>query len=321
MNSVFKQNPGFSATIPEFIINRPTTFGAIDIFINQRTLQEEGVTVPLFPYVVVSEDTNINVENTEDDKDLSYFYKCIDSAILLCGETGLVPKIIVWTKSAVITGYFEARVREKYTGALVGSMTANTPYKERDHLIEKFRAADVLSVIFNYDIISEGTSIDGTTDTIVGRNLGQIKIIQIGGRSIRLHSIDRIAIVQKKITPLVADGWIKPNGRIWFYQESDSLESIETTNSNIALIHELNNAGVINLKDVRFVKKPKGGGEDTTENIMEDPEEPDPKFVQAFFDKLKVLQYNATTVRSFSNLNLITDDGNYAKQLLSLFRT
>lgn len=291
LNSVFKETIGYSATIPDFIKNHPELFGPIVVTINQKTLQEEGVTIPLRPIVIVSDSEELNSTLNEDDKDVTFFVKAIEEEIKYCRITGIVPKMIFWAKNAVVTGYFENKIREKYPNALVGSMTAATPYKQRDDFFNKFSDSSEMSILFNYDIVSEGTDIAGATAVVVGRGLGNIKLTQIAGRPIRLYNVDRLALREGKIKPLQEKGWMKPEGRIYLYEESDSLSSSESVSDTIRYLQILNSGGLIDIEDAKFLKKPKGNEPPSEPGVMDDPDSPNPEFQDKFYQILRVQEY------------------------------
>lgn len=291
MNSVFKETIGYSATIPDFIKNHPELFGEIKHTVDQKTLQEQGVTVPLRPIVIVSDSEELNSTLIEDDKDLTFFIKAINEEINYCKITGIIPKIIVWTKSAVITGYFENKIREKYPNALVGSMTAATPYKQRTEFFNQFSSSTDMSILFNYDIVSEGTDIDGATAVVVGRGLGNIKLTQIAGRPVRLLLADRQSLRDGKITPLISNGWLKSEGRIYLYEESDSLKSTESISDTIKYLQNLNAGGLIDIEDAKFLKKPKGNDPKGEPGVMDDPDAPNPEYQEQFYQILRVQEY------------------------------
>jgi hypothetical protein len=304
MNSVFKQTIGYSATIPDFIKNHPELFGEIKITINQKTLQEEGVTIPLRPIVIVSDSEELNLTLNEDDKDVTFFVKAIEEEIKYCRITGIVPKMIFWAKNAVVTGYFENKIREKYPNALVGSMTAATPYKQRDDFFKKFSDSSEMSILFNYDIVSEGTDIAGATAVVVGRGLGNIKLTQIAGRPIRLYNEDRVALREGKIKPLQEKGWMKPEGRIYLYEESDSLSSSESVSDTIRYLQTLNSGGLIDIEDAKFLKKPKGNEPQGEPGVMDDPDSPNPEFQDKFYQILRVQEYK-TRYTQMSGIELM----------------
>jgi len=291
LNSAFNETIGYSATIPDFIKNHPELFGRIAITINQKTLQEEGVTIPLRPIVIVSDSEELNSTLNEDDKDVTFFVKAIEEEIKYCRITGIVPKMIFWAKNAVVTGYFENKIREKYPNALVGSMTAATPYKQRDDFFKNFSDSTEMSVLFNYDIVSEGTDIAGATAVVLGRGLGNIKLTQIAGRPIRLYNTDRVALSKGKIKPLKEKGWAKPEGRMYLYEESDSLSSSESVSDTIRYLQTLNSGGLINIEDAKFLKKPKGNEPQGEPGVMDDPDLPSPEFQEQFYQILRVHEF------------------------------
>lgn len=297
LNRAFDQNVGFSATVPDFIFNHPEIYGDVVEGPDQPILQQEGITLPLIPIVVWSDDEVQNSNLVEDDKDLTYFKKVIDLEIEQCKTTGQTPKVIIWTRSATITGYFESKIKELYKNALVGSMTANTSYKERYEFFEQFKASTELSVLFNYDIVSEGTDIDGAGAVAIGRTVGQIKLTQIAGRPVRMALQDRQELAKGNISVNDRSNWLKPEGRIYLYEESDSLSSSETITSAVKFLCELNESGLTKIKDAKHIKKPKGANNKQPPGAMDEPEAPNPDFVENFYKALKKVAYRTKYVK------------------------
>lgn len=68
------------------------------------------------------------------------------------------------------------------------------------------------SILFHYDIVSEGVDLPGATGILPLRYLGNIKIIQAIGRVLRLNSEDKKRILNKDVSMEDKNNWIKPYG-------------------------------------------------------------------------------------------------------------
>jgi hypothetical protein len=315
MNRVFAQNCGFSATVPDFVYDHSELFGPVIAGPDQATLQAQGVTVPLTPIVIVSSDEDQNQNLSDDDKDFTYFDKAFTEETKYCAQTGMIPKVIIWSRHAYTSGYYEAEFRKKYPNALVGSMTAATPYKTRADFFDKFVNSTVPAILINYDIVSEGTDIDGATAVIIGRGLGQIKLTQIGGRPIRMFGVDRVALNEGKIKPLDPTGWIKPEGRAYFYEEEDSLASTETVSESVQYLLKLQEGGLIDIKNAKFLKKPINPKPPESAGVMDDPEETVIEFQQKFFDILKKNEYRVQIKQDLKLIGSQTKTDNFLSNL------
>jgi superfamily II DNA or RNA helicase len=85
------------------------------------------------------------------------------------------------------------------------------PIKELD----AFRAYPQNAIIFQYDIISEGIDVPGITAILLLRGVGDIKVVQTIGRTLRLDPSDRSAIKAGVIKPGdFSSLWKKPYGSI-----------------------------------------------------------------------------------------------------------
>jgi hypothetical protein len=72
------------------------------------------------------------------------------------------------------------------------------------------------SILFHYDVISEGIDLPGTTAILPLRELGEIKIVQAIGRALRVVVADRKLFAEGKIVARDSKGWNKPFGWILF---------------------------------------------------------------------------------------------------------
>ena len=68
------------------------------------------------------------------------------------------------------------------------------------------------AVIFNVDMLTEGIDLPSITGVMPLRNLGLTKLIQLIGRAIRLHRLDRKRLYGKEIEPQDVKSFIKPYG-------------------------------------------------------------------------------------------------------------
>jgi superfamily II DNA or RNA helicase len=83
----------------------------------------------------------------------------------------------------------------------------------REDVFNTFTTAE-RSILFHYDIVSEGVDLPGATGVLPLRELGQIKMIQTIGRVLRLHPIDRERFDRGEISVTDRSEWIKGYGWI-----------------------------------------------------------------------------------------------------------
>jgi superfamily II DNA or RNA helicase len=70
------------------------------------------------------------------------------------------------------------------------------------------------SIIFNVDMLTEGIDLPSITGVMPLRNLGATKLIQLLGRCLRLHKLDRKALYSKEFPPEQRNNYIKPYGHL-----------------------------------------------------------------------------------------------------------
>lgn len=152
-------------------------------------------------------------------------------------------------------------------------------------------------IIFHYDIISEGIDIDGITGTLIMRNHGLTKVIQIIGRTLRLYIIDRMNKHNLSIDDL--GQWQKGYGFVTL----PIIEGSDKTNDDIAYIKQviewLRSEGYRPEEDV-IISEPRG----------EDDTGDEPDQINKKKKKNKTTQY----------LNEILDIKNYVEPIESLTR-
>jgi hypothetical protein len=108
---------------------------------------------------------------------------------------------------------------------------------------------------------------------------------------------DRVALNEGKIKPLDPTGWVKPEGRAYFYEEEDSLASTETVSESVQYLLKLQEGGLIDIKNAKFLKKPINPKPPESAGVMDDPEETVIEFQQQFFDILKKHEYRTKFIK------------------------
>lgn len=81
----------------------------------------------------------------------------------------------------------------------------------RRNIFEKYQTA-TFSVLFHYDVISEGIDLAGTSGVLILRALRDIKATQGVGRALRILWKDRIGVQSGNIEVGSVNGWLKPFG-------------------------------------------------------------------------------------------------------------
>lgn len=90
------------------------------------------------------------------------------------------------------------------------------------------------ALIFNVDMLTEGIDLPGITGVMPYRNLGQTKLIQLIGRALRLHKIDRKRIYSGELEAGDYKNYVKPYGHFIVPENlstiNDYPEMIKTAN-------------------------------------------------------------------------------------------
>lgn len=205
---------------------------------------------------------------TEDDtKEFTYVLKTMSWEIKYRALTNCPVRILVFSSGAAKTEKFRRITKMLYPGWDVFNVTADTPPRERKKIFEQFKKSP-FAILYNYDIISEGSDLDGASAVVLGRNVGQIKLIQIVGRVVRITPADKVAVKETK-TRKVDDpaGWQKFFGHIYYYMETQDPENSNYYKKLKEQLRELYSAGYESIiEDSVIIKMP------TTDlNVIEDP--------------------------------------------------
>ncbi len=126
-------------------------------------------------------------------------------------------RIIIFCKNATDAHDFadSATLRTELPDFTIDAVTS---YKEkmkrkREEIFESFKK-EKYSIIFHYDVLSEGIDLPGATGILVLRALKEIKATQGVGRTLRALAEDRFNLSIGKIEVGDSSGWQKPYGWI-----------------------------------------------------------------------------------------------------------
>jgi hypothetical protein len=205
-------------------MNNTDRFGEIISKVLPNELIEAGVILP--PRIRVCQyNPNMYIdENSEEELRINiamicagvraheHFYFGESRVIISCGNAVTEPK--GYMKSEVVQrifpNYYMAAVTSDYCiEKNVGETHFTTA--NRDEVFKKF-AEHSHSLMFHYDVVGEGIDFPGVTGLLPLRALGNIKVIQSIGRTLRLHPIDRDALALGTITTSDRSVWCKPFG-------------------------------------------------------------------------------------------------------------
>jgi len=301
LNKAFSKVYYLSATVPEFVIQHPELFGEVLISIPQSRLQEEGLTIPVIPTVI--DLAEINDASTTDELDIAYFAKCIDDQLEIYNGSVIPPKVIIWSRHAYNAGSHVHELRKRYPGCKIYSLVADTPKEERDRIFDEFENSTVPVFIINYDILGEGINVDGVTASIIGRIVGEIKIVQISGRPGRMYVIDRRELESGNIEVGISDGWIKPEGIVYLAIDTNDHDSREQTIKSAEMIAEMHKEGYFKRYDeVRQVGMPKGKPVDSDPNVFQ-PDLPDITLKEEYVKQMEVMNLNELRKKLMKHTN------------------
>ena len=126
---------------------------------------------------------------------------------------------------------------------------------ERKNIFKKFSDAKY-SILFHYDVVSEGIDLPGATGILPMRPLGEIKATQGIGRTLRVVKRDRQRLDDNEIIPGDPKGWDKPYGwvilPVQIGRNQDDMERIES------IVYSLRcNDYDIDIEEMTVIEDPK----------------------------------------------------------------
>lgn len=104
-------------------------------------------------------------------------------------------------------------IQDTFPDWYIAAVTSKTTRMKdkRSNIFNKFSDSEN-SIMFHYDVISEGIDLPGITAILPLRELGEIKIVQAIGRALRVTVDDRRALAEGRIKVGDDTGWQKPYG-------------------------------------------------------------------------------------------------------------
>ena len=242
-------------------------FGSIVSSVPAQLLIDQGIIVAPKVFVIRPDAGYIITSSGMDDEsniDYTYYVCAIERELILRKKTNSNTRIMIFCRSAKITRPMETALKAYFPSASVGSVRSDTTTGQREDIFESFGNSD-FSILLNYDIVSEGIDIDGTTAVIIGRGMNDIKIVQATGRALRVYSGDRKNLSAGVISPSSDEGWIKRYGHVYFPMDGNDIESQIKFDKQHDLIEQLVSAGFNNSYSsaILLESKPRGPqGED-----------------------------------------------------------
>lgn len=234
--------------------------------------------------------------NIDDDiKEFTYVTNCMSLELKYRALTNCPVRIIVFSSGAKKTEKFRRMTKMLYPDWDVFNVTAETPARDRQKIFKEFTSSEC-AVLFNYDIISEGSDLDGASAVVLGRNVGQIKLIQIVGRVVRITIIDKEGVKTTK-TLKIDDptGWQKFFGHIYYYMETQDPESSNYYKKLKTQLEELYKQGYESIvEDSVVIRMPT-----TDESLLEDPV----KFEKSLKEDKKLRDKIKTEIHDIETMN------------------
>lgn len=203
-----------------FGMNNLDKFGEVIYQISPRILIERGMIVPPrlhFIHAGVEDLDGIETIKEEDRADLAMVIAGIQEHIKQVAKFGDdAARLIVFCKSAEQAHDFEECevIRDmipelEYVAAVTSK--GNRMKDTRRNIFQRYQAAK-FSILFHFDVISEGIDLAGTTGVIILRSLKDIKATQGIGRALRIIAMDRNRVRAGELTVGDIKGWGKPFG-------------------------------------------------------------------------------------------------------------
>lgn len=205
-------------------MNNEDLFGKIIEKIVPRTLIEEGRIVP--PRIhLVHYDPNKYIDEHSDERVRDNIAMIVagikehkkrnpetSRVIVFCGDAANEPKGYMNNKiiQRELSEFYMGAVTSEYTYELMPGQTLRRQ-ASRQEIFQRF-AEYKFSILFHYDVVSEGIDFPGATGKLPLRVLGNIKVVQGAGRTVRVCPEDRKRLEAGLIKVGDVTGWKKPFG-------------------------------------------------------------------------------------------------------------
>ena len=193
-------------------------FGEVIWSITPNEIIKRGKIVqPRIHMVKPKKDLNLSKEKDDIKGQLM---SVIAGAVRHDEETAGESRIIVFCKSApdahaiAESDAIKTYLPDWYSCAVTsdGITDNGLPSKsKRKEIFGKFLSKSK-SILFHYDVVSEGVNLPGATAILPLRALGEIKMVQAVGRVLRVDDFDRAALADGRITVEDKSTWKKPYG-------------------------------------------------------------------------------------------------------------
>lgn len=202
-----------------FGMNNLEKFGEVIYKIAPSKLIVAGIIVPPRLHLVHSDTTvfDLSNEKVEDRNDLALIISAVQEHIKQIAQyKDHSCRLIVFCKGVDQAHDFEESTSLRTLIPELEFVAAVTSKfdrmkSDRRHIFERFQEANC-SILFHYDVISEGIDLAGTTGVIILRPLREIKATQGIGRALRMITEDRAKLKAEKIKVGDTTGWSKPFG-------------------------------------------------------------------------------------------------------------
>lgn len=255
-------------------MNNEKLFGKIIAKIIPKELMEQGRIVPPRIHIVYY-DPGKYIDDYSDEHVLDNIAMIIEGikehkrlnpemarVIVFCGNARTEPKDYMSNRfiKDAFPEFYMAAVTSEYTyERKPGEMSRSA--STRKNVFQQFKDHD-FSIIFHYDVLSEGIDFPGATGKLPLRSLNNIKIVQGAGRTVRLDLEDRKKLSQGEIQVGNPTGWKKPNG--WVIVPVISKNNNDDADRLMDIIRSLRDEGFdIDVDMINGVLiNPNGGEED-----------------------------------------------------------
>jgi len=253
MNNWFKRSIYWTATLKrngsQFDMFNQQVFGEVVGVVRPSESIRRGYTVPPWMIVVglgqgplISSGVDPSEELRDPDKEVTYYIRAIEDALVKCQEINIPCRLLVFTSATTYHVAFCQRIREHFAQKdkkiWCNYVEAETPADERKTLFSEFGSAD-FSVLLNYQIVHEGINIPSCTGVILGRYMNAVSLIQAIGRARRLMPKDRDGIRNGTIVPGDLANYDKPWGLVYHYLDENDADSRTAKENYKELIREL----------------------------------------------------------------------------------
>ena len=236
-NTVFDRSIFWTATVitnnTSMDMKNVDVFGEVIATVRGGEAIERGYTVPAcIVEIRVPEAAMVSSGITSDDAadlELTFYIRSIEDAISRLRVLNQPCQLIVFTSNKAYHTTFRNKLIEHFSPTIpdfwCNFVESETDAKTRELHFTEFKNSKV-SILLNYNIVSEGIDIDSCSGVIMGRGMEERTMVQAAGRGCRLSTEDRAAIKEGTLTAGAYTTYQKKFGLVYVLVDESNGDSI-----------------------------------------------------------------------------------------------